>query len=163
MPGFHLRTDRAGRCDPCLDRIIQQANSPLAKRGIKLTEEAKRTIAELCDGDLRRAINWLELASASLPVGITQIDETLVREVIQRKGISYDRDGNEHYDSISAFIKSMRASDPDAAVYWLVRMLESGEDPRFIARRMVIFASEDVGLGTSLHCRMQSRLPKRWS
>jgi putative ATPase len=103
--------------------------------------EVFRQLAHLADGDARRALNALEVA---LEDGRT-IDEELVAQVIDRKILNYDRDGDGHYQVVSAFIKSMRATDPDAAAYWLHRMLDAGEDPMFILRRLVIFASEDIG------------------
>jgi len=99
-------------------------------------------------GDARRLLNALELAAVTTkpgPDGVRRIDEAVARESIQRRSLRYDRSSDEHYDHISAFIKSMRGSDPDAAVYWLAKMLEAGEDPRFVARRILICASEDVG------------------
>ncbi|MHC5009002.1 MAG: AAA family ATPase, partial [Planctomycetota bacterium] len=104
--------------------------------------------ARLCDGDARRALNALEVAGLSQTGGPGQplvVDLSCAEESIQAKAPVYDRTGDEHYDAASAFIKSMRGSDPDAAVYWLARMLEAGEDPRFIARRIAILASEDIG------------------
>ena len=102
-------------------------------------------LAEVSDGDARRALSTLEvgvLSSRDSPVEFTR---QLAEESVQRKAIQYDRQGDTHYDSISALIKSIRGSDPDAALYWLARMLEGGEDVRFLARRLVILASEDVG------------------
>ena len=110
-----------------------------------MDDEALDFLAELSDGDARRALTALEvgvLSTAARPVHFTR---ALAEESIQRKAIQYDAAGDEHYDVASAFIKSLRGSDPDAAIYWLARMLEAGEDPRFIARRLVIQASEDVG------------------
>jgi putative ATPase len=95
-------------------------------------------------GDARAGFNALE-AAATMATGSGRIDLRIAEEALQRRALPYDKAGDWHYDTISAFIKSMRGSDPDAAVYWMARMLDSGEDPRFIARRMVIFASEDVG------------------
>jgi putative ATPase len=113
---------------------------------VTISPEALGFLAEICEGDARKALNALELAvtttspdnSGKVHIGITEAEES-----IQRKVISYGDDG--HYDTASAFIKSMRGSDPDAAVYWLAKMLHAGEDIRFIARRIVIFASEDIG------------------
>lgn len=102
-------------------------------------------LAVLCDGDLRRALNALEVIALSLPEG-APIGEKELELFAQERRIRYDADEDEHYDTISAFIKSCRGSDPDAAMYWLTKMLVGGEDPRFIARRLVILASEDVGL-----------------
>lgn len=118
---------------------------------LRVTEEAIHHWAVISDGDARRALSALEVAVlSSLPQGDTQaqaitIDLEAAQESIQRKAVVYDGTGDEHYDIISAFIKSMRGSDPNAAVYWLARMLDAGEDPRFIARRIAILASEDIG------------------
>jgi putative ATPase len=101
--------------------------------------------AERCDGDVRRALTALEVAALSLPVGETQITLATAEAALGRKAIRYDNLGDEHFDAASAFIKSIRGSDPDAAIYWLARMLEAGEDPRFLARRLVISAAEDIG------------------
>ena len=112
---------------------------------MEVDEEALAFLAEASDGDARRALTALEvgvLSTAERPVRFTR---ALAEESIQQKAIQYDGTGDEHYDVASAFIKSLRGSDPDAAIYWLARMLEAGEDPRFIARRVVICASEDVG------------------
>ncbi|OGR42385.1 MAG: AAA family ATPase [Elusimicrobia bacterium GWA2_61_42] len=114
----------------------------------EVTPEAKRYLIENSSGDARRLLNALELAVVTTTPGADGrrlIDEAVARESIQRRSLRYDRSSDEHYDHISAFIKSMRGSDPDAAVYWLAKMLEAGEDPRFVARRILICASEDVG------------------
>lgn len=124
-----------------------------AEAGLKalkpeVTPEAKRYLVENSSGDARRLLNALELAVITTKPGADGkrlIDEAVARESIQRRSLRYDRSSDEHYDHISAFIKSMRGSDPDAAVYWLAKMLEAGEDPRFVARRILICASEDVG------------------
>ncbi len=109
------------------------------------TEEAILFLAEICDGDARRALTALEIGAMSLDESKPVLDLEVAQDSIQKKAILYDAKGDQHYDVISAFIKSLRGSDPDAAIYWLARMLVAGEDPRFIARRIVIFASEDVG------------------
>jgi putative ATPase len=117
----------------------------LGQRPIHLHDDALEFLAEVSDGDARRALSTLEvgvLSSRDSPVEFTR---QLAEESVQRKAIQYDRQGDTHYDSISALIKSIRGSDPDAALYWLARMLEGGEDVRFLARRLVILASEDVG------------------
>ncbi|OGS12070.1 MAG: AAA family ATPase [Elusimicrobia bacterium RIFOXYA2_FULL_58_8] len=124
-----------------------------AEAGLKslkpeVTPGAKRYLVENSSGDARRLLNALELAVITTCPGAggkRLIDEAVARESIQRRSLRYDRSSDEHYDHISAFIKSMRGSDPDAAVYWLAKMLEAGEDPRFVARRILICASEDVG------------------
>lgn len=108
-----------------------------------LTDEAQAAIVIMAGGDARAALTTLELAAEVAEQGV--IDERAVLEASPRRALPYDKKGDSHYDVISAFIKSMRGSDPDAAVYWLARMIEGGEDPKFIARRILIFASEDVG------------------
>jgi ATPase related to the helicase subunit of the Holliday junction resolvase len=102
-------------------------------------------LLQLSGGDARRLLNLLELVVTSLPEGQKDVTNDLVQDVVQHKMAMYDKGGEQHYDIISAFIKSIRGSDPNAAVYWLARMIEGGEDPKFIARRMVILASEDIG------------------
>lgn len=127
------------------------------KRGLgcmklELSEDALEHIALKADGDARKALTALEVAALSTPKqadGRIVIDLAVAEESIQKKAVKYDRAGDGHYDTISAFIKSMRGSDPDAALYWLAFMLNAGEDIRFIARRIVICASEDVGLADS--------------
>ena len=113
---------------------------------VSLTDDALAFLAEACDGDARRALTALEIgvksSERSAPI---LFDVTLAQDSIQRKVLDFDPTGDSHYDLASAFIKSLRGSDPQASIYWLARMLESGEEPRFIARRLVIFASEDVG------------------
>ncbi|HLW64312.1 MAG TPA: replication-associated recombination protein A [Gemmataceae bacterium] len=136
-----------------LDRALADQERGLGKLNVQATDEALDFLAEMSDGDARRALMALEIGVLSLKpespgTGVPgQIEFTLsvALDSIQRKVLEYDATGDTHYDVASAFIKSMRGSDPDAAVYWLARMLESGEDPRFIARRVVICASEDVG------------------
>ncbi|RME40695.1 MAG: replication-associated recombination protein A, partial [Deltaproteobacteria bacterium] len=115
----------------------------LADRRLDIDADALDFLAEKAHGDARVALGALELAAAVAEDG--RITLALMEETLQSKALLYDKGGEEHYNVISAFIKSMRGSDPDAALYWLARMLEAGEDPLFIARRMVIFASEDVG------------------
>lgn len=114
--------------------------------GLVLDEDACAHLARACDGDVRRALSALETAAASVRGNASpRIDLALARAALDGKIPVFDRDGDEHYDLASALIKSMRGSDPDAAVYWLARMLVGGEDPRFICRRLAIFASEDIG------------------
>lgn len=110
------------------------------------TAEAEDFLLNYADGDARQIISVLEVLNR---LNLKKVDLNVLEEVLQQKVLKYDKKGEEHYNVISAFIKSMRGSDPDAAIYYLARMLEAGEDPRFIARRMVIFASEDVGLADS--------------
>jgi putative ATPase len=126
-------------------RALADKERGLGTIPVEMTPEALDFLAEVCDGDARKALSALEvgvLSTAERPVRFTR---QVAEESIQRKALDYDATGDAHYDVTSAFIKSMRGSDPDAAVYWLARMLEAGEDPRFIARRMIILASEDVG------------------
>ena len=136
-----------GHLSDIFDRALT-AEAGLKALAPEVTPEAKRYLVENCSGDARRLLNALELAVITTkagPDGRRLIDEAVARESIQRRSLRYDRSSDEHYDHISAFIKSMRGSDPDAAVYWLAKMLEAGEDPRFVARRILICASEDVG------------------
>jgi putative ATPase len=131
-----------------LRRALADAERGLGAIPVEADEAALDFLAEVSDGDARRALTALEVGVlSSLPPGSPAVHFTLevAQDSIQRKALDYDPTGDTHYDVASAFIKSMRGSDPDAAVYWLARMLESGEDPRFIARRVVICASEDVG------------------
>jgi putative ATPase len=114
----------------------------LGRRNLAIAEDACAFLAEQADGDARVALNTLEVATAGATGTITL---EAVQDALQKKALLYDKGAEEHYNVISAFIKSMRGSDPDGALYWLARMLEAGEDPLFIVRRMVIFASEDVG------------------
>ncbi|MHC4948761.1 MAG: replication-associated recombination protein A [Planctomycetota bacterium] len=142
-----LRFEPLGEAD--IARLVARAledERGFAGRAITVEPEAVAHWARMCDGDARRALTALEVAVLSHPGdGPVTIDLACAEHSIQAKAAVYDGTGDEHYDVISAFIKSMRGSDPDAAVYWLARMLEAGEDPRFIARRLAIFASEDVG------------------
>ena len=128
-----------------LKHALTDAERGLGARDVHASEEILKDLAVLCDGDMRRALNSLEVLVLGLPEHGTITAQEL--EVFAReRRIRYDADEDEHYDTISAFIKSCRGSDPDAAMYWLAKMLAGGEDPRFIARRLVILASEDVGL-----------------
>ncbi len=135
-----------------ITNTLKDAERGLGHLKIEMTEEAAAHLARLCDGDARKCLVALELAASTTPTdehGIIHIDVDVAAESIQRKTVVYDGDGDAHYDTVSAFIKSIRGSDPDAAVYWLAKMLYAGEDFRFIARRIVIAASEDVGLADS--------------
>jgi putative ATPase len=128
-----------------LRRAAKDAERGLGDVPIVLHDDALEFLAEVCDGDARRALSALEvgvLSSDERPVPFTR---ALAEESVQRKAIEYDPTGDSHYDAASALIKSLRGSDPDAALYWLARMLEAGEDVRFLCRRLVILASEDVG------------------
>jgi putative ATPase len=132
-----------------LRRALEDEERGLGRLRCSADDSVLEDLARLCDGDLRRALNALEVVVMSVPEG-TVIDADHLRAFAAERQIRYDADEDEHYDTISAFIKSMRGSDPDAALYWLAKMLAGGEDPRFLARRLVIFASEDVGLADPL-------------
>ncbi len=134
-----------------VDRALTDSERGLGRLNVRLADAGRATLVGLANGDARSALNALEFAVGSAPEvdGIRDVTKPLVIEAMQRRGSSYDKAGEAHYDTISAFIKSVRASDPDAAVYWLARMLDGGEDPLFVARRLVILASEDVGLADS--------------
>ncbi len=120
-----------------------QKDDWLRRQNVQIKEWG--ALLQLSGGDARKLLNLLELVSSSLQGPQRVIDNDIVQDVVQNKMALYDKTGEQHYDIISAFIKSMRGSDPNAAVYWLARMIEGGEDPKFIARRMVILASEDIG------------------
>ncbi|NLE93910.1 MAG: AAA family ATPase [Chloroflexi bacterium] len=118
------------------------------KRCLEVEEQALLHLAEVAGGDARNALNALELAVETTPPedGVTHVTLEVAQESIQRRAILYDKTDDQHYDTISAFIKSVRGSDPDAALYWMTKMLLAGEDPRFILRRLIILASEDIGM-----------------
>ena len=126
-------------------RAVADKERGLGRRPIRLHDDAVDFLAEVSDGDARRALSALEIGVLSSRESPVEFTRQLAEESVQRKAVQYDRTGDAHYDSISALIKSIRGSDPDAALYWLARMLEGGEDVRFLARRLVILASEDVG------------------
>jgi putative ATPase len=129
-----------------LRRALADEEHGLGAQRLTADDEALGFIAQHAQGDARMALNTLEVsAMLAAQKGTTTIDLALAEEAAQHKALLYDKGGEEHYNVISAFIKSMRGSDPDAAVYWMMRMVEAGEDPLFIARRMVIFAAEDIG------------------
>ena len=133
-------------------RVLDDSERGLGGSNVVLDDEALAALVGLANGDARVALGTLEFAaSAAKPDadGRKRVDRALVADALQRRIVAYDKKGDNHYDVISAFIKSVRGSDPDAAVYWLARMLDAGEDPLFIARRIVILASEDVGLADS--------------
>jgi putative ATPase len=148
---FVLRQLSDAEVATVVDRALTDAQRGLGGQRVTLEEDAREVLVGLANGDARAALNALEFAWASSPKrdGLKVITKPLVYEAMQRRGSRYDKGGEAHYDTISAFIKSIRASDPDAAVYWLARMIDGGEDPLFIARRLVIAASEDVGLADS--------------
>jgi len=133
-----------------LRRAIGDAERGIGSQGISFTDGAVSALAVMADGDARFALNLLETVAAALPEGIGTPERPMdipdLEPIVQKKLLHYDKSGEEHYNLISAFHKSLRGSDPDAAIYWLERMMASGEDPLYIARRMVRFASEDVGI-----------------
>ena len=152
-----LSRSRVFRLNPLSDdqvRLIVEAAIKDEERGlgklhIGLNEEALRHLVAMSDGDARVALNALEMASSATSPdaeGVRSIDLPAIEEALQHRALLYDKTGDQHYDVISALHKSLRGSDPDASLYWLGRMLEAGEDPLFIARRLVRFASEDVGV-----------------
>ena len=146
---FELRPLAEGDLLGMLRRALADPERGLGHLKIQCDEAALRHLATLSDGDARKALNALEIAvltTAPGAGGVIQIDLNAAEQSIQKKAIVYDGDGDAHYDTISAFIKAMRGSDPDAALYWLAKMIHAGEDPRFITRRVVICAAEDVGL-----------------
>ncbi len=128
-----------------LARALADRERGLGALGLSAEPSALETIAELARGDARRSLDVLELAAREAAASHRPLDESLVREALAEKTLLYDKTGEEHYNVVSAFIKSMRGNDPDGAIYWMMRMLEAGDDPLFVLRRMIIFASEDVG------------------
>src|SRR5947209_678768 len=130
-----------------LDRALEDAERGLGRFDVKVTDEALDHLVTIAAGDARIALTGLEAAVLAADAqGLHEVDRALAEDAVQKKAVVYDRQGDAHYDVISAFIKSIRGSDPDAALFWLARMLEAGEDARFIARRMIVHASEDIGL-----------------
>jgi putative ATPase len=146
---FVLKPLTADAVEGILRRALTDKERGLGAVEINASDEAIAAIARFANGDARSALNLLEFATASAPMDpetcIRQLDLPQLEHSIQRRALLYDKGGEEHYNLISALHKSMRNSDPDAAVYWVARMLEAGEDPLYIARRLVRFASEDVG------------------
>ena len=131
-----------------LDRALADPDRGYGKVPTALDADARQFLSEICDGDGRHALTALEVAVRSTPAssdGVIHLTLDVIQECVQRRQVQYDKKEDGHYDTISAFIKSVRGSDPDAAIYWLAKMLVAGEDPRFIARRLVILASEDIG------------------
>jgi putative ATPase len=130
------------------DKALSDVENGLGKYRVQMSEEAKEHLVLNAGGDARKLLNALEIGVLSTKVndkGVRVFDIAVAQESMQKRAVLYDRSGDAHYDHISAFIKSMRGSDPDAAVYWLSKMIAAGEDPRFLARRIIICASEDVG------------------
>jgi len=146
---FQLEPLSVEQLELLIDRALTDSARGLGNYKVRIDDDARRHLAKLSDGDARKCLNALELGVLTTPAASDgTIDFTLkvAEESIQQKAVVYDRVGDAHYDTISAFIKSMRASDEKGAIYWLAKMLHAGEDFRFIARRIVIFASEDIGL-----------------
>lgn len=150
---FQLRPLRDEDVQLLLERAIHDTERGYGSRKIEIDEDALEHIIHVAGGDARNALNALELAVESTPPdpqGTIHISLGIAQDSIQRRAVLYDKDGDSHYDTISAFIKSVRGSDPDAALYWLAKMLYAGEDPRFILRRLIILSGEDIGLGDPL-------------
>ena len=146
---FELRPLTENDLLALLQRALKDSEHGLGHLNICADEDALRHLARIADGDARKALNSLDIAALTTPPdtdGVIRITLTVAEQSIQKKAVVYDGHGDEHYDVASAYQKAMRGSDPDAALYWLARMIHAGEDPRFIARRMVICAAEDVGL-----------------
>jgi len=146
---FQLEPLTVEQVEQLIDRALADKECGLGNYKVKIDKEARRHLAKLSDGDARKALNALEIGVLTTTLGANEVIHFTVpvaEESIQQKAVVYDKKGDAHYDTISAFIKSMRASDEQGAMYWLAKMLHAGEDFRFIARRIVIFASEDVGL-----------------
>ena len=132
-----------------MHRALSDPERGYGRRKVQTDVVALNHIAHVAGGDARNALNALELAVESTPEnkdGMVHIDLAVAQDSIQRRAVLYDKEGDAHYDTISAFIKSVRGSDPDAALYWLAKMLYAGEDPRFIIRRLLILSGEDIGL-----------------
>ena len=140
---FNLKPVTAEEMKPVIRRALSDPDRGLGSRNLSLEPEAEAMIAEQANGDVRNALSVLEMAALNADGDTVSVDN--VKAVIQKPHLQYDKDGDMHYDTISAFIKSMRGSDPDAVLYYLARMIEAGEDPKFIARRIMIHACEDVG------------------
>ncbi len=150
---FELRPLAEADLLEILQRALRDPERGLGHLNIRADENALHHLAKIADGDARKALNALEVAVLTTTPdaqGVIGIDLAVAEQSIQRKAIVYDADEDAHYDTISAFIKSMRGSDPDATLYWLAKMIEAGEDPRFITRRIMICAAEDVGLADPL-------------
>jgi putative ATPase len=142
---FQFEPLSPGEIKTIVRRALGDKDRGLGRRDVRIDDDALEFLAEASDGDARRALSALEVGVLSAKGSPVHFTKPLAAESVQRKAIQYDRDGDAHYDAASALIKSIRGSDPDAALYWLARMLEGGEDVRFLARRLVILASEDVG------------------
>ena len=146
---FQLRSLEDSHVRAILEHALDDDERGLGQYTVNVEKEAFAHLIKVAGGDARNALNALELAVESTPAdkkGTVHITLQIAQESIQRRAVLYDKDGDSHYDTISAFIKSVRGSDPDAALFWLAKMLYAGEDPRFILRRLIILAGEDIGL-----------------
>jgi putative ATPase len=146
---FQLRNLNQEETGVLIDRALADKGRGYGDKNVQLDPDARNHLVETASGDARNALNAIELAVESTQPdknGIIHITLDVAQESIQRRAVLYDKDGDAHYDTISAFIKSVRGSDPDAALYWLAKMIYAGEDPRFIIRRLIILAGEDIGL-----------------
>jgi len=146
---FQLRNLNQEETGILIDRALSDKERGYGTKNIKLDNDARTHLIETASGDARNALNAIELAVESTQPdndGTIHITLDVAQESIQQRAVLYDKDGDAHYDTISAFIKSVRGSDPDAALYWLAKMIYAGEDPRFIIRRLIILAGEDIGL-----------------
>jgi putative ATPase len=162
-PYFSLNTPLLSRClllrlEPLEDdavatllrRALADEDRGLGRTGLAIADDALEHLVTIAGGDARMALTGLEAAAeAARAADAVEITREIAADAVQKKAIVYDRQGDAHYDVISAFIKSIRGSDPDAALFWLARMIEAGEDPRFIARRLIVHASEDIGMADS--------------
>jgi putative ATPase len=146
---FQLRPLSDNDVRHILEQALADKERGYGNRVVNMDEDAMQHIIHIAGGDARNALNALELAVESTPAkdGAVHVTLAVAQESIQRRAVLYDKDGDAHYDTISAFIKSVRGSDPDASLYWLAKMLYAGEDPRFILRRLLILAGEDIGMG----------------
>ncbi|MGH9195323.1 MAG: replication-associated recombination protein A [Acidimicrobiia bacterium] len=143
---FRLEPHTRADTKEMMTKAIEDGERGLGSSGVSFDDDAIEHILDRSGGDGRAALNALEVcAAAAISLGTDKVDLKIASEALQQPIVRYDKSGDVHYDQISAFIKSLRGSDPDAALWWMARMIEGGEDPRFIARRLVIFASEDVG------------------
>ena len=146
---FQMKSLTDENISTLLHRALEDQELGYGDKEVKLDEDAEAHLIRVAGGDGRNALNALELAvESTLPdkEGVIQVTLDIAQDSIQRRAVLYDKDGDAHYDTISAFIKAIRGSDPDAALYWLAKMLYAGEDPRFILRRLIISAGEDIGL-----------------
>jgi len=146
---FELRPLTEENIKGILVNALKDPENGYGKLNVELTSEAMAHLTRMAGGDARNALNALELAVETTPpdkAGIIRIDVDVAQESIQKRAVLYDKNDDAHYDTISAFIKSVRGSDPDAALYWLAKMIYAGEDPRFILRRLIVLAGEDIGM-----------------